>query len=217
MTSTRERTSHLTRLEVGFEYSPAGTRQGLTISRGIKTGPDSFVFVPELPVLADVELLLGWAETYVGLACRVETLFERGEITVDNVLDRVVDVPRHVSDDRRALVSSLNFGSPFVLHLLLIVASPPALAVLITGAKRLFGIDLEFKAHREKVGTEYEIARAAHMEAKLIAEMLERDDVSLPWTHHGRSPVSPSAINWHGKHATLWGADEGVEAPDSPV
>ena len=62
-------------------------------------------------------------------------------------------------------VRVLHYGSPFLLDISLSqVISPVGLGFLFLGAKRLFGADLEFRAHREQRRVEYLEARR-HREA----------------------------------------------------
>jgi hypothetical protein len=65
-------------------------------------------------------------------------------------------------------VKKLHYGSPFQLELLLPLLTPAGLAGLLFAAKRLYGIDLEFKAHREERRIEY-------LEAKARAEALSKE------------------------------------------
>jgi hypothetical protein len=72
------------------------------------------------------------------------------------------------SDDY--FVKRLHYGSPFDLEFLLPFLTPAGLACLFYACKRLFGIDLEFKAYREKRRLEY-------LEAKRMAEEMTEGDI----------------------------------------
>lgn len=63
-------------------------------------------------------------------------------------------------------IKRLQFGSPFEIELILGYLTIPGLAALLFVAKRLYGIDLEFKAYREKRRVEY-------FEARELAEQYE--------------------------------------------
>ncbi|HKO37644.1 MAG TPA: hypothetical protein VJU14_04685 [Solirubrobacterales bacterium] len=64
-----------------------------------------------------------------------------------------------------SLVRRLHYGSPFQIELLLPLLTPASLAGLFFIARRLYGIDLEFKAYREQ-------RRAEYLEAKEKADSL---------------------------------------------
>lgn len=68
----------------------------------------------------------------------------------------------------KSQVVLLHYGSPFLLHIGIAALSVPGLGALVFGAKRLFGLDLEFKAYREQRKVEY-------LKAKRIAEYLEAE------------------------------------------
>ncbi len=75
-------------------------------------------------------------------------------------------------------VRSLHYGSPFQIELLLPLLTPPSLAGLFYLAKRLYGIDLEFKAYREQRRVEYLEARATA--AQLSADSLPNQALNGP-------------------------------------
>lgn len=82
-----------------------------------------------------------------------------------------------------AQVRLLHYGSPFVVELVLNALTIPGFAVLLYGAKRLYGLPLEFQAYREQRRVEYLEAKklAAALEASSPTELT--DQVGTPQTH----------------------------------
>ncbi len=89
----------------------------------------------------------------------------------------------------RMPIKSIKYGSPFELQLLLPMLTPAGLAALLYLAKRLYGIDLEFKAYREQRRLEY-------LEAKSMAE--EFHDPPAPF----ETAIKP-AENWRLRKGTI--------------
>jgi hypothetical protein len=105
-----------------------------------------------------------------------------------------------------SVVQSLRYGSPLWLNILLAASTPPSLGLLIFGAKRLFGVDLEFRAHRERMGAEYEESRARHLQAKRIADALAAAPL-LPWpqlhpSDSGQATPHPE-LRWSAKYGRV--------------
>jgi hypothetical protein len=89
-----------------------------------------------------------------------------------------------------ATIKRLHYGSPFQIELLLPLVSTAGLTSLFFIARRLYGVDLEFKAYREQRRVEY-------LEAKAKADLLA--------TQAPLAPVEePRAPNeWKLKAGTL--------------
>jgi hypothetical protein len=79
-------------------------------------------------------------------------------------------------------VKQLHYGSPFQLELLLPLLSPAGLAGILFAAKRLYGLDLEFKAYRESRRIEYleAKARAGQLTSQAQAHLRE-GEASQRW------------------------------------
>ncbi|HWI97092.1 MAG TPA: hypothetical protein VNS60_13595, partial [Solirubrobacterales bacterium] len=93
-----------------------------------------------------------------------------------------------VSRSEMTPIKRLQYGSPFEIELILGSLTVPGLAALLFVAKRLYGVDLEFKAYREKRRVEYLKARelAEQYEAKRkqpseIARSLEMGTPPNSW------------------------------------
>jgi hypothetical protein len=86
-------------------------------------------------------------------------------------------------------IQSIHYGSPFEFQFLLPMLTPAGLAALLYMAKRLYGIDLEFKAHREKRRLEY-------LEAKAMAEEFQDPPPPL------EGAIRP-AENWRLRKGTI--------------
>lgn len=66
-------------------------------------------------------------------------------------------------------IRNLSLRSPFFLNIALTGLTVPGLGLLLYGAKKLYGIDLELKTHRERL-------RAEYLEAVEWRERLEKED-----------------------------------------
>ena len=166
--------------------------------------------------MSDCILLLERVDWLGALVGAVEKSVARSPDPVDFV-DRVRQLGEYGdATNYEAVVSRLRFGSPFLIHLFLGVGSVPGFAMLIYGAKRLFGLDLEFKAHRHRLGAEYEQQRAAHIEAKRLADRLERqvEPVPLPAPPRGALPRPVGDVGWKAQRGVVSSADESPELPD---
>ncbi|MGV1048573.1 MAG: hypothetical protein ACOYD4_08655 [Solirubrobacterales bacterium] len=80
----------------------------------------------------------------------------------------------------QSAVIRLHYGSPFLFNVALSdVLTPVGLGFLFYGAKRLFGIDLEFLTYRESKRSEY-LEAQAHRKALEEAEpRLKEDEISV--------------------------------------
>jgi len=76
----------------------------------------------------------------------------------DPVSLQLVDLELAPSESSMS-VRRLHYGSPFDLQIVLGALTVPGLGVLLWGAKRLWGIDLEFRAYREQRRIEYLAAK----------------------------------------------------------
>lgn len=120
------------------------------------------------PSLRDFRTLFEKLEWLVGSAEAVERRQADEEVLPDRVPELLTAAGRALPRDSTVL--ELRYASPVLLHVLLSVGSVPALGCLLYGAKRLFGIDLEFKSHRENKAAEYQMARARHIKARHYAD-----------------------------------------------
>jgi hypothetical protein len=145
---SRTGTAESLELELTFELH-AGLRRW-----GDARDPRDLSYLDELSLfraspdasLSDCQELLGATETWVDLALDME----------------------EVEHSSGAAVKRLQYGSPFQIELLLPLLTPAGLAGLFYAARRLYGINMDFKAYREQRRVEY-------LEAKKLADELERD------------------------------------------
>lgn len=144
------------------------------------------------------------------LVHRVERLTAVAEAASRHVEQAVQDADEVLSGlkslgdvtSSKSKVDLLHYGSPFEFQIIVDSLTPAGLGVLLYAAMRLWGVDFEFRAHRER-------KRAEYLAAKRIAEALER----------APPPAVSSALEFafEGEAWSLKGAvitEEAEQAPD---
>lgn len=141
--------------------------------------------------VSDCARLLQAIERWIGLC-------EAADLTLPNE-PRVIDFAR-VAEHQRIEASSrvvrLHFGSPFLVQISISLGGVPALALLLYGAKRLYGYDLELKNYRENLKIEY-------LEAAAYRETLENEPPPIVDTALGARQSPSSYGRWTLKGGAL--------------
>lgn len=205
-------TRNALRLDLTFGYfehlpgplGPVTTSTSRVPSVGFPPAP--VTILGDRPPVEHCVLLLHWIESVIALAGRMETVVTQGPIPPTDFVARFRRLSEMSGREGRDGIRELRFSSPFYLQILLAIGSPPSLAVLIYGIKRSFGLDLEFKAYRERRGTEYETERARHIEAKRLADRLEAEPAWLPELPGAGAPPDVRSVGWEPQSAVLSGS-----------
>jgi len=141
--------------------------------------------------VSDCAHLLKAIERWIGLC-------EAANLTLPNE-PRVIDFARAAQEqpiEANSRIVSLHFGSPFLVQIAISLGSVPALALLLHGAKRLYGYDLELKNYRENLKIEY-------LEAVAYREMLEEEPPPILDTALGARQSPSSYGRWTLKGGVL--------------
>jgi len=184
-------------LEMVFEYGDPRERILHRVA-----GPSTVALGGDQPSPDDLALLMDRVQWMAWLAGETEDAVVERSVDPDDVAAILAGI-QFERRRSRTVVRRMSMASPLDLHLALAIASPPAMGVLLYSAKRLFALDLILKSYREKMAAEYETQRAAHLEAKRIADALEAENATVPRPAYGWTAGAQPRMNWSAVSGTL--------------